>query len=673
MDKFKLYRFQYKIGNPIVNDVDYDKFESSLNKEDKEVAIYLNRVWEDDPVPLSVLKKVYSAEELNQIIKDNDLEESIKFTSSSEFKATSIEPYRTMQGAYEWLSAHRNIELILTPKADGNSTSTEYIEGKYIGTRTRGRSGGDKFIDISPNCSKVLPQNINFTNLTINAEEYIEPGDIELFSDFIGIKFTSSRACGISAMRRVEYPDELKQRIKLRVFNSSYGDKLSDGLDKAQELGFLTMPYWLHTFTFKDYAGFVEEVTDITSEIKEYADKYNIPTDGVVFQVNNKKEFVQYREFGKYTAGNMAFKALFWEPGVYVSIVQELIIEKSGKSLGNYCVKALVKPVQTESGKTLQTVNFYNLANCIANKIHVGSIIKFRHLNDTTNEFISKEGELSMSQQYKIFEDGITKRLNTIQSDKSCQTYEFLSKFIESVAVALSKITSNPQEILSLKMKLRDTIYIIGENNADIKEICNTLFIIINRNFDSIASIDTANMQRDAFMNRVCYHPHNFDSYQVDTIRDTNLKIIRSSINYMLEFWKVFHRSDVESMMKQEIGNEIFFRISQGYHEHPVQFNDRIKICELLGYVNINDSEDFKRFIMECKNECPAFLTYSYDDELIRQTAEAARKGLFVDEDIESVTDEEFNNRVELRKEDTSSTMEASKKLTEASKIFEDK
>lgn len=670
LDKLKLYRFQYKIGQPLLNDVEYDKFESSLNKEDEEVAIYLNRVWEDDPIPLSVLKRVYSTEDLKQIIKENDLEDALNFTSSTEFKATSIEPYRTMQGAYEWLCAHRNIELILTPKADGNSTSTEYIEGKYVGTRTRGRGGGDKFIDISPNCSKVLPQFINFTNLTINAEEYVEPQDIHLFSEFANIKFTSPRACGISAMRREEYPEELKKKIKLRVFNASYGDKLSDGLDKAKELGFLTMPYWLHKFRFSNYSEFTEEVTQITSEIKEFAELHNIPTDGVVFQVNDKREFLEYKEFGKYTAGNMAFKALFWEPGVYVSVVQELMIEKSGKSLGNYCVKALVRPVQTESGKTLQTVSLYNLANCISNKIHVGSIIKFRHLNDTTNEFLSKEGELSMSAQFKVFEQGIAEKLSVITNDKKYHNYEFLNSFIENVAVCLSKLSSNPSEVLVIKNKMRDAIFAIANKDEEINSICDTLLTQISLAFGSIVSIDTPTMQRDAFMNKLCYHPHNFDSYQVDTIRETNLVTMRSAISYVLDFWNIFHRDDVISAMKFEIGKEIFYRISNGTHEHPVQFNDRIKICEMLGYVNLNDSEDFQRFISECKDECPAFKTYDYDDALIRETADTILRQVLYPNNHGDIEIEKAREILEQRKKDMSGEKENEASLSKQSNIF---
>ena len=48
LDKLKLYRFQYKIGQPLLNDVEYDKFESSLNKEDEEVAAAFSKVEAQD-------------------------------------------------------------------------------------------------------------------------------------------------------------------------------------------------------------------------------------------------------------------------------------------------------------------------------------------------------------------------------------------------------------------------------------------------------------------------------------------------------------------------------------------------------------------------------------------------------------------------------------------------
>lgn len=396
-EKFILSRFMYKIGRPILSDQEYDSLESLL-ENDPSITEYINRTWEDDPVPVQLLKDYLGEDEANKILQENGMQETSLFgVSAAEFKAQSIKAVRTMEEAYEWFNAHSDMELILMPKVDGNSTSTEYKENKHSFSRTRGRGGPNNYIDITTNCAYALPPVIADSILTVNAEAYVPESAIPYFLQFVNnVNFTSPRACGLSAIRRSEYsPALLKQFLKLAVFNVSYGRTLSEGLDHARDLGFdVVVPYVLRTFPrFNSLSEFEKVMYDVMGDIKRKADEIEMPTDGVVVQVNDRQAFALGEAVGdKYVSTNLAFKCLFWDEELFESTVKEIQVKKSEKSKQNFSIKLIVEPVYTRTGKQLQTVNMFNLANLIQNDVYIGDKIVFKHFNDTSIEFVRKVG-----------------------------------------------------------------------------------------------------------------------------------------------------------------------------------------------------------------------------------------------------------------------------------------
>lgn len=394
-DTYILSRFMYKIGRPILSDQEYDKLEKSL-EGDPDLRQYMNRTWEDDPIPVQLLKEHFGEEETEKILQENRMQETSHFgVSAAEFKAQSIKAVRTLEEAYDWFNAHCGVELILMPKVDGNSTSSEYKNNNHEFSRTRGRGGPNNYIDITTNCAYALPAVISDSFLTVNAEAYVPESAIPYFLQFVqNVNFTSPRACGLSAIRRSEYsPGLLKQYLKLAVFNVSYGRTLSEGLDHARDLGFdVVVPYTLRTFPrFESLSEFEKIMREVMGDLKRQADEIEMPTDGVVVQVNDRQDFAVGESLNdKYVSTNLAFKCLFWDEELFESTVRDIQIIKSEKSKQNFSVKLLVEPVLTRTGKQLQTVNMFNLANLIQNDVYIGDRIIFKHFNDTSIEFVRK-------------------------------------------------------------------------------------------------------------------------------------------------------------------------------------------------------------------------------------------------------------------------------------------
>jgi NAD-dependent DNA ligase len=200
--------------------------------------------------------------------------------------------------------------------------------------------------------------------------------------------FVTCRGSALSILRRTDIPDECTNFVQPFVFRTNYGSKHSDGLNKAKELGFKVVPFETYTFEFKTYEEYEKEITTLIWKYRNMMDSIGVPTDGLVLQINDNAYFTGTITNTAFDGGNLAVKALAWEPGIYTSRVREIIMECEGNL--QYNCKALVEPTYTEEGKCMQFVNLYNPNIMICNDIHEGDLIKFEYVNETTINFREK-------------------------------------------------------------------------------------------------------------------------------------------------------------------------------------------------------------------------------------------------------------------------------------------
>lgn len=502
LEKFVLSRFFYRIGatNYGMSDREYDLLAESL-RGNEEARPYLDRSYDDDPIPYDLLNKYYTPEEISEMTRylpdKNDVDP--KKINSGEHVSKSIKASFNLQECYTWIKAHLGVELCVSLKVDGVNSLTCYrnidkitvneskaspvpskptgrfssinaafdkletketnefsntnlsksldemiqagsidkatrdaimearassikgdeedfsklklnekieqvvysprldkpIEGQDINrlifSRSRGREG--QYLTWTDNVSKCLPKvikNIQSSkeDIFISAEAYVEPDYLETLGHFAKCSFTTSRDAARSALQRTDYPDKVYNHVKLLAFRVNVGDTLTEGLETLRDMGFPTVPFKKHTFTFTNFQEFEKELSDLIWEFKAIATERHIPNDGIVLQVNETASFGKESTETQYDDGNFAVKALGWEPCIYSSIVKEILIKRDYTV--RFSVKAVVEPVYTEGHKTLTNVNLFNPKRLIESGVHVGDLIEFEYKNDTTINFIRK-------------------------------------------------------------------------------------------------------------------------------------------------------------------------------------------------------------------------------------------------------------------------------------------
>jgi NAD-dependent DNA ligase len=377
---YSLSRFMYKIGQSIISDIEYDALEKEL-VGDKRTD------YNDDDIPIEVLRQVYTDEEINNLL--SGLKESAS-VNLDRYVSRSMKSYRTLEECYEWINQNKDLEMCISPKIDGINTTTLFTQNGLTYSRTRGRAGRSK--DLTENISKVLPKDLKADDLVVCGEAVYTADKLSIVNQQL-LQYSSTtpiitpRGGATSVLVKDIYPDFVYQHLNIFMFRTNYGNTLAESIEYAKSLGLPTVPYETYKFEFSTYSEYEAEITSLIWKYKLMMEEQGIPTDGLVLQINQRDVFNKHIKDGFIEGGSLAVKAVGWEPGVYQSEVVDIIIEPS---VFQCCTKAIIKPVTTDSGKRLSVVNLFNPATLFNNKIKVGSIIEFNYKNETTSDFIRK-------------------------------------------------------------------------------------------------------------------------------------------------------------------------------------------------------------------------------------------------------------------------------------------
>ena len=396
-DLYRLCRYLYKYGMSPLSDVDYDKLESEVKNytmnDDSFTSLFgesnnpFETSYDDDTVrPDDLIDKCLTNDEKLRLKLMENSGDSIALDA---YVSKSMHSERSIWACKPWIDKYYDAEFCISPKIDGINTTTEYVDGSIQISRTRGR--GKNAIDIFNKMSKVLPSNINYPNRFIVAGEAVITRDDLTSYNEMGTGndiFVTCRGSALSILRRTDIPDVCTSFVKIFVFRTNIGDTLSDGLDKAQQLGFNVVPHEVYKFKYTTDFEFEKELSALIWKYKGIMEKIGIPTDGLVLQINDNKFFGNTVTNTAYDGGNLAVKALAWEPGIYVSKVEEIVLECNVNY--QYNCKVRVSPTYTEDGKKMQMVNLYNVNTLINNNIHEGDTIEFQYVNETTINFVRK-------------------------------------------------------------------------------------------------------------------------------------------------------------------------------------------------------------------------------------------------------------------------------------------
>lgn len=396
---YTLARYLYKYDMSPINDIEYDALESKLKQEvTPNFTDFFGDGFESNPFETSYDDDVTRPTDLlNRVLTENELQQLARMENSGNaietldaYVSKSMQSYRTLRECFDWINRYHAVEFCISPKIDGINSTTSYSNGTFDSARTRGR--GKNAIDISEKMQQHLPSVINYNDqLILAAEAVITRDNLENYNQMVNTDtktFVTCRGGALSILRRKDIPEMCTNFIRTFVFRTNVGATLSEGLDIAESLGFNVVPHEVYTFKYTTYEEYEKELSALIWKYKEIMEGMNIPTDGLVLQINNNSHFTDTVTHTAYDGGNLAVKALAWEPGVYTSRVKEIVMDAD--TTVQYNCKAIVEPVYTEEGKCMQRVNLYNINTMVTNDVHPGDLIQFEYVNETTINFRKK-------------------------------------------------------------------------------------------------------------------------------------------------------------------------------------------------------------------------------------------------------------------------------------------
>lgn len=401
LERYALLRFFYKYGAPLISDAEYDVFEKGLRAEYPDEGI-CKRSYDDDPIPWDLLDRSgITKDTLNKLIygikrgvspKNQELFERYLAVD----KSKSISAYFEWVGAMPWLYSMRGRTLNLSLKIDGCNSQSLYLPSdtdpgvyEYCCTFSRGRDVTAKPIDLTAGCSRVFPMRVKAIGapfIIVRAEIYCALDRIDDLNAKYGNDLVTSRGIGLSMARTTGYADEDYSALKFNVFYANFGESVSSTLDLLFDQQIPTVPYY--TLELPVDAS-ESEIRDIIYEhmgcLKDYADSQSIDSDGIVIQLDDLCSASDLATDGMYDAGVIALKTDFWKPDILRSKVVRIEIQQQQERAN--CV-AIIEPVRTSKGKTIQRVNCFNPDILISSGINIGSTIEFQYKNETTVDLI---------------------------------------------------------------------------------------------------------------------------------------------------------------------------------------------------------------------------------------------------------------------------------------------
>lgn len=414
-EKYLLTRYLYKYGMSPINDIEYDELEKTVKSESARVSeitdLFGNDIrenpfetsYDDDTTRPSLLIDRCLSDDEKQKLMIMEMQATAGNTAESleAYVSKSMLSYRTLEECKPWIDKFYDAEFCISPKIDGINTTTEYVGGKFCTSRTRGR--GKNAIDISYKMGVHMPSEIDYEDrFIVVAEAVVAKSGLEDYNKKIGLDdgvdsyhpgekaLVTCRGAALSILRRTDIPEDCINYVNTLVFRTNIGDTLAYGLEVAKSLGFNTVPFEVHKFSYKNYEEYTKEISELIWKYKDTMENLGIPTDGLVLQINDNKYFGSMSTNTAYDGGNLAVKALAWEAGVYTARVKDIIMSADGNY--QYNCKAKIEPTYTAEGKKMQLVNLYNVNTMITNDVHPGDYIQFEYVNETTINFKKKVG-----------------------------------------------------------------------------------------------------------------------------------------------------------------------------------------------------------------------------------------------------------------------------------------
>lgn len=382
-----LSRYLYRVGEePILTDATYDKITELLKEKYYDVAKeYLERTYDDDPIPYAILKMV----DMEPIEFDSLKDRGDYANALDEEKSLSINSVTSYEDAFSYCldKKKRHLDLIASLKMDGVNHKDLYVNDQLKLSLSRGRAGfGFDFTKQIFNC---LPFKISsgMTELKVTGECYVAKEGLPVLRDrYNNDKYKTSKSAAISLLR-VEHAPEDYRFLRAKVFSADgLATTLEETFQKLSTMGFDVVPYFKVKWeeipedlvTFKSW--FYEKVM---TPIHDMQMEDNMPADGLVLQVNDL--LWEDTISGQYSDKQLACKFEYWSFDVYKAVVTDIVITQRRV---NASVRIKIEPLVTNDDCKAQWINGFNPSILFANNIKVGTEAYFERNSGAVNILI---------------------------------------------------------------------------------------------------------------------------------------------------------------------------------------------------------------------------------------------------------------------------------------------
>lgn len=363
-DKYKLARWAYAVGEPIMSDMEYNDIHARLKVEMPDDE-YVCRSWSSDPCPVELLVR------FNRMDLYRDI--SIEYTSES------MDSLRSDDEVKSWF-AGLNEKTRVSYKVDGWNNQVNYYNGSLISVNTRGRSSVSKDSSV---IADVVPNKIPMMGkVKVIGEASIPNNKWKEFQELYSGKDQRASMSTVIAQNLTEY-------LSFKAFTIvSHDNQLPD--DKYELLsswGFETPKFMM-----------VSNYSQLLSAIKMLGmmdDKNDVLTDGLVIENSSIQ---------------MAVRVGKWQESAMCSYVTGYI-----ENVTPYGISMTlgVKPVMV-GGKNVSVLSITNLNQIVSNNLQIGYPVAFA-LRSSANPVIDTVKTQELQERWFDMYDEYVKRIDDAQ------------------------------------------------------------------------------------------------------------------------------------------------------------------------------------------------------------------------------------------------------------------
>lgn len=381
IDAFILARFYYRIGEDenAISDKQYTEWEDYM-KQNNLAEEYLNRTYDDDPIPIDLLK------EIGNLDLVPDMTVNSKYASYlDEDKSLSIRAVRDSDSVWEFVQDTDNEDLIISIKADGVNGKKIYIKDLLELCLSRARDGNG--FDYTKNIAKVIPTKLHTgtEELKIFSESFVLEEYLPVLRKLSPNQYKTPKSSAISLLRRTHEDRHYRYLVNL-AFNVEGAPNVKTIEDKfifLREQGFRTVPFLVikREHIPKERELFDEWLFKICEAF--YNKTKRIKSDGLVLEVNNLHW--ESKATNQYLDRNIAIKMYHWDSTKYMGVVEGMVIEQQ-RVLASCRIQ--IRPMLTRDLCTATYINAYNPDIIMREGINIGTPVMFERDSGAINKLL---------------------------------------------------------------------------------------------------------------------------------------------------------------------------------------------------------------------------------------------------------------------------------------------